>query len=375
MSAMARWGAFIRVLQVIAASAAMAALIAIALGWSGNLQLLVALAIVALAVSEFVVTVALAGAQSRRGEAERAVVEREERTRLILDRSQEAYVAIDSLGQIMEWNKAAEAMFGWSRKEAQGQPLHDLIIPEELRDAHRHGIERFLYTGVGPVVGPRTELTALHRSGREVPIELSVTAIEDHGEISFHGFIRDITERKLLEAKQAELLAKAEESARLDVLTSLPNRRAWDELLQRELARARRTEQPLCIALLDLDRFKAYNDANGHRAGDRLLRKAGSAWRLAVRTSDFLARYGGEEFAVLLPDCPLDEAQTVIERLRSGTPNGQTVSAGVAEWNRYESADAMIDRADFALYKAKRDGRDRSVLASSGDITPLPQQS
>jgi diguanylate cyclase (GGDEF)-like protein len=133
-----------------------------------------------------------------------------------------------------------------------------------------------------------------------------------------------------------------------------------------ELARARREGRSLCVAILDLDRFKLYNDANGHPAGDRLLRTAGSAWKLAVRASDFIARYGGEEFAVLLPDCGLEEAETVIERLRGVTPEAQTVSAGIAEWNVFESTAALIDRVDFALYRAKRDGRDRSVCAASG---------
>jgi diguanylate cyclase (GGDEF)-like protein/PAS domain S-box-containing protein len=321
----------------------------------------VCLAFVVLALAE-----AVAIAQRRgREQVERVRVESADRTRRILDRSHEAYVEMDEAGNVVEWNAAAETMFGWRRAEALGRELAELIIPEELRERHRAGIARFLSGGQGRVVGPRTELTAVHRDGSEIPVELSVTAIGGDGEpYSFHGFVRDITERKLLEFQQAELLQRAEESARVDSLTALPNRRAWDEELDRELARARRTKQRLCIALLDLDRFKRFNDDFGHQAGDRLLRRAGSAWRLAVRASDFVARYGGEEFSVLLPDCPLDEALVVIERLRESTPEGQTVSAGIAEWNRYESAEALIDRADFALYQAKRAGRDRVIAAA-----------
>jgi diguanylate cyclase (GGDEF)-like protein len=160
------------------------------------------------------------------------------------------------------------------------------------------------------------------------------------------------------------MLEAAKESARIDALTTLPNRRGWDESLSREVARARREKMPFCIALLDLDHFKDFNDSHGHRAGDRLLRRAASAWRLALRQSDFVARYGGEEFAVLLPVCHLDEAMEVIERLREATPEAQTVSAGVAEWNGYESEEALIDRADLALYNAKRGGRDRATAAA-----------
>jgi diguanylate cyclase (GGDEF)-like protein/PAS domain S-box-containing protein len=283
----------------------------------------------------------------------------------ILDRANEAYLAIDNDGLVIAWNAAAETMFGWQRDEALGHELADLIIPPELRYAHREGLKRFHETGTGPMIGPRTETIARHRDGAEIPVELSIVAIEEQGDgHTFHGFVRDITERKLLEAQQAEMLAQAQESARIDALTATPNRRAWDEELDRELARARRSQKPLCVALLDLDHFKAFNDAHGHRAGDRLLRRAASGWQLAVRASDFLARYGGEEFAVLLPDCGLDEAMGVIERMRQVVPEEQTVSAGVAEWNRYESAEALIDRADFALYKAKRAGRNRATAAA-----------
>jgi diguanylate cyclase (GGDEF)-like protein/PAS domain S-box-containing protein len=255
-------------------------------------------------------------------------------------------------------------MFGWRRMEAVGRELAELIIPPAMRDRHREGIERYMETGKGPMLGPRTEVIAHHRDGAEIPVELSIIAIEEGETPSFHGFVRDITERKLLETQQAEMLEEAKESARIDSLTSLPNRRGWDEALGRELSRARRDKMPFCVALLDLDHFKEFNDEHGHQAGDRLLRRGASAWRLALRQSDLVARYGGEEFAVLLPACGLDEAMEVIERLREATPEGQTVSAGVAQWNGYEAEEVLIDRADLALYKAKREGRDRTNAAA-----------
>jgi diguanylate cyclase (GGDEF)-like protein/PAS domain S-box-containing protein len=298
--------------------------------------------------------------QARGGEATRVA---DERTRRILDRSHEAYVGMDAAGTVTAWNTAAEAIFGWKRADAVGREVAELIIPEAMREAHRAGLERFLLTGTGPMIGPRTELTARHRDGSDVPVELTLTAIEENGRWVFHGFIRDITDRKLLEDQQAKLLARAEETARIDSLTALPNRRHWDEELGRELARARRGETPLCVALLDLDHFKAFNDTHGHREGDRLLRNCAAAWRMAVRGSDFLARYGGEEFAVLLPECEIGDAMDVIERLRMNTPEVQTVSAGVAQWNGFESSAALIDRADLALYEAKRAGRDRATVA------------
>jgi len=154
-----------------------------------------------------------------------------------------------------------------------------------------------------------------------------------------------------------------EATARTDMLTGLPNRRAWDEELRREVSRAGRHGHSLAVAMLDLDGFKAFNDAHGHQAGDALLAEVGDLWRTLLRVTDFIARYGGEEFAALLPACPPDEAVAALERLCSALPEGQTCSAGVAYWNGDESPDALIARADTALYEAKRAGRDRIVTA------------
>lgn len=159
---------------------------------------------------------------------------------------------------------------------------------------------------------------------------------------------------------RAELLERLERMARTDDLTGLPNRRAWEEELPRELARAWREGTPLCVAMLDLDRFKRYNDSNGHQAGDRLLKEAAGAWQAAVRPYDFLARYGGEEFSLILPGCELQDAVAVVERLRHATP-GETCSAGVAAWDGEEHPEGLVGRADVALYEAKRLGRDRTV--------------
>jgi diguanylate cyclase (GGDEF)-like protein len=138
------------------------------------------------------------------------------------------------------------------------------------------------------------------------------------------------------------------------------NRRAWDDELPMELARAARSGQPLCVALLDLDHFKAYNDQHGHQAGDRLLKAAAAAWQGRLRKTDLLARYGGEEFAVLLPDCGPAAAIEIAERLRTAQPEG-TCSIGVAAWDGQEEATGLVARADRALYAAKKAGRDRCL--------------
>ena len=166
-------------------------------------------------------------------------------------------------------------------------------------------------------------------------------------------------------ARQREgLQARMARMARTDVLTGLPNRRAWEEELPREIQRAKRSGRPLCAALLDLDHFKQFNDLHGHQAGDDHLREAARVWRQRLRTTDLLARHGGEEFAVLLTGTGLAEAKDVIEALRDAAPREETVSAGVAEWSEAETGRQLMARADLALYEAKRGGRDRTVTAS-----------
>jgi diguanylate cyclase (GGDEF)-like protein len=148
-----------------------------------------------------------------------------------------------------------------------------------------------------------------------------------------------------------------------DELTGLPNRRAWEEAVRRELARAVRDRHPVCIAVLDLDGFKRFNDEHGHQAGDRVLAESARAWQSQLRGSDVLARYGGEEFAALIPAWPLDAAVEVVERLRQATAGGLTASAGVASWDGTETGEELFGRADAALYEAKQSGRDRTVAA------------
>ncbi len=168
--------------------------------------------------------------------------------------------------------------------------------------------------------------------------------------------------------EREQLVERLKQVARTDALTGIANRRAWDEELPRELARAQRSGDPLAVAILDLDHFKSFNDSLGHQAGDQLLKEAAAAWRDLIRAPDFIARYGGEEFAVLLPRCPAGATRAIVERLRSSTPSDQTTSAGAACWDGSESPDELVGRADSALYEAKRAGRDRSVVADVEEI-------
>jgi PAS domain S-box-containing protein len=118
------------------------------------------------------------------------------RTREILETAHDAFISIDDHGRITDWNPQAEAIFGWSRDEAVGRSLAETIVPDAYRDAHRQGIERFRETGEGSVIGQRLELTALHRSGREFPVEFTISALRSEAGYWCHAFLRDITDRR-----------------------------------------------------------------------------------------------------------------------------------------------------------------------------------
>lgn len=168
-------------------------------------------------------------------------------------------------------------------------------------------------------------------------------------------------------------LDRASTLARHDTLTGSLNRKGLDEAMEREIARSQRQTAPLCVALLDLDNFKALNDRLGHLAGDAALVHLAEVTRQAIRPQDQLARYGGEEFVILLPDTVLEQAVEAMKRLqrqlttRFFMQNQErvliTFSAGVAQLLPNESSTEGIARADKAMYLAKRSGKNRVLAA------------
>jgi diguanylate cyclase (GGDEF)-like protein len=196
---------------------------------------------------------------------------------------------------------------------------------------------------------------------------------------SFGYLVKPFEERELC-ATIEMALARHAEGRRLraqtviDPLTGLHNRRFLDEALPRELARAQREGSELAVAMLDIDYFKQLNDTHGHDAGDQVLRAVAEAIRDALRESDLVCRFGGEEFTVLLPATKPEHApgkvQAVCDGIRAmriayhGAELRVTLSAGVAMAPRDGiSAEAVVRAADAALYRAKREGRDRVCVA------------
>lgn len=175
--------------------------------------------------------------------------------------------------------------------------------------------------------------------------------------------LRMLTAQAAAAINHASLQSRIEQLALSDSLTGLVTRRVWDDELPRELARARRAGTPVSIALLDLDELQAFCMLHGEGEGERLIKEAASLWDRQLREVDTLARLEGDQFGIVLPNCPLDHAVEVIDRLRAATPRAQTASAGVAAWNGEEPSELLFMRAADALSEAKSSGRDRTETA------------
>ncbi|HZR00520.1 MAG TPA: response regulator [Chloroflexota bacterium] len=145
--------------------------------------------------------------------AEDSLRESEERARLIVEGALDAVISMDADGRIIGWNRQAEAIFGWPRSEALGRRVSETIIPPRDRAAHESGVRRFLTTGERSILNRRVEVTGLHRDGREIPLELAITALRVGGAPAFSAFLRDVSERRQAEAERARLL-EAERAAR-----------------------------------------------------------------------------------------------------------------------------------------------------------------
>jgi diguanylate cyclase (GGDEF)-like protein/PAS domain S-box-containing protein len=278
------------------------------------------------------------------------------RGRRFFELSRDMLCTFDRSGNAIELNSAWEDSLGYSAAELRALPPFALVHPDE-RERNRRGVES-LFAGAE---GVGFENRYLAKDGSWHWLHWSATLAPDESLI--YARATDVTELKRVESERENLLTEVAVLARSDALTGLPNRRVLDDQLPREMARARRTSSELCLAILDLDHFKAYNDAHGHLAGDVMLRDCAIAWDSELRGEDTIVRYGGEEFLVVLPDCTFEQAAEIIERLREVTPGGQTCSAGLACWDFTELAVNLVGRADSALYRAKAAGRDRLVRA------------
>lgn len=338
--------------------------------------------------------VAITGLKTEAGEreqVEKALRESELRYRAVSQTANDAIISADRDGNIVGWNRGAETIFGYPEAEVIDRPLL-LLMPARFHAEHLAGMARVQSGGEKRVLGRTIEVQGLRKNGREFPLEMSLAEWQIGGGLFYTAILRDITERKQVEdelhrAKVAlewvniELqtaFVREQQLARTDPLTEVYNRRYLFELAERAFEVAIRYQQTLSVIMFDLDHFKQVNDSFGHAVGDQILQKVVQTACAEVRSADVVGRYGGEEFVVVLPVTDAQQAYPLAERIRNGvaairlpTPKGDatvTLSIGIAEIIHSadgESADTMIQRADEALYAAKRAGRNCTVIAET----------
>ena len=307
--------------------------------------------------------------QQRR--AESALRDREAELRSVIENANDAYICLDERGMVIAWNRQAEQTFGWSAAEAMQRPLAELIIPPAHVDAHRDGMRRFLATGDSSMFNTRLELPGLRKDGSTLMLEVRVAALDINGRRIFSGFLHDISDRKLLEAQR-------EHDACHDALTGLANRRALMERLPVATKRSHRTAQALALLFIDLDGFKAVNDAWGHEAGDRLLVAVARRLAEAVRETDSVYRLAGDEFTVVLENVrrPADAvaiAEKLIDAVSRPVPLdggearvGASIGIAMYEAGSKVTAADLIREADYWMYQAKLAGRGQVRRAEPG---------
>ena len=215
-------------------------------------------------------------------------------------------------------------------------------------------MDHFLRTGEAPALGRRLELTALHRDGRAIPIELIIWALRQDNGWCFNAFLRDVSQRKELEAELQRL-------ALVDDLTGLRNRRSFLAVAEALLLGAQRNQRNLALLYIDLDNMKEINDQYGHSVGDRALIETAELLCRTFRESDIIARLGGDEFCVLLDDDGVG-SEDAIERLtenvhsRADGPGPSiSLSVGLARyrWDDPCPIEGLIEQADTAMYEHK----------------------
>ncbi len=282
---------------------------------------------------------------------------------------------VDTEGHILRANRALLEMFGYREDELFGRDTREFAHPEDVD----LGQDLLAEMRAGQRRSYRLEKRYVNAMGETLWCLVSASLVRgNEGEARyFIAQLLDITEvkhnRMELERQRAELeLAnhKLTAFALADSLTGLPNRRAFQQRLTEALAASRRGGHAVSVALIDVDLFKQYNDRFGHPAGDDALQAVADAMNGFTRDSDFLARYGGEEFVLIMPETGNDASATACERLRSaveaisGLKRAMSVSIGAATYLPGETTgppdeETLIAAADDALYRAKRDGRNR----------------
>ena len=299
-----------------------------------------------------------------------ALSEETERAGVTLNSIGDAFISTDTSGRIAYLNSIAEAMTGWTRSEAAGQLVHEVV--RIVKCTTREPIAGWLDPSVAQSDArkPLADCTLIGRDGTESAVEYLALPIHDHdGQASGSAIVlRDTGVARALTSRMAHLASH-------DALTDLPNRLLLRDRLDRALALSKRHDRRLAVLYLDIDHFKYINDSLGHAIGDQLLQRIAREVTQCVRSSDTISREGGDEFVVVLAELAHPEDAAVGARkilaavsrphMLEGHELHVTASIGISVYpNDGGDAEALLQRADLALHQAKEQGRNDTGSSS-----------
>ncbi|MDH5216577.1 MAG: EAL domain-containing protein [Gammaproteobacteria bacterium] len=304
---------------------------------------------------------------------QKALRDSETRIRAVMDNVVDGIVTLTEDGIIESVNPAVLNIFGYEKSELIGEDVALLTHSDESSDGIlglRDGRE------LRPLIGLAREVSGVRKSGTTFPMDVAVSEMQVGKDRYFICTLRDITTRK---AQMAALRYQALH----DALTDLPNRSLFMDRLQQALLTAGREQHEVSILLLDLDRFKEVNDTLGHHVGDKLLQQIAHRLRMILRDSDTVARLGGDEFSVLLPTADKSQAMFIARKIineveKSVVLDGQSLSVGASVGISSYPANGdnpvvLMQRADVAMYVAKRSNRGFSIYDAKTDQHSLRQ--
>ncbi len=272
----------------------------------------------------------------------------------ILDHSHDSIVITDGDQTIQYWSDSASRLFGFERAEAIGHSIEELLIPPRLRSDAREQFERLLDSGASRGIPRVIEIEALQKSGDEISVALTLTSILLDDQRWIVGIVRNDTARK---RREADLQKKAT----TDSLSGLANRAEFQRHLESNL------NNPIALAIIDLDEFKMVNDGYGHLVGDAAIEFVSGKFTEHFAEAVCCARLGGDEFGLLVSVVSRDLVLAQIEQLRADIESSTfadgeievTISVGITFGQPGDTARTLLGRADELLYQSKNSGRNR----------------
>ncbi len=299
--------------------------------------------------------------------ATRAIVQREERLRKIMDTMVDALVIIDEGGIVETYNPAAERIFGYSTAEIVGKGVQ-LLMPREVAERHQGYLRNYLDGNGRHVVGVGREVMGQRKDGAQFPLEIALSELEIGGKRHFIAVLRDITERKLNEERLRFLATR-------DHLTGLPNRALFRERLEDAVAEADAQGHLVGVLFVDLDHFKNINDTMGHHVGDQVLQAVARKLETLVRPGDMVCHLAGDEFTIVLDHLRDGQeaarlAETLLTQLAQpfeveGREIYTSASIGIVVYpDNAETIANLMKNVDTAVHQAKKQGRNTFTFYS-----------